>query len=56
MTLATGFPLDKYLARIKTAEDIREYGEVTQVIGLTIEANGPRANIGEICRIFTEEA
>ncbi|NLY30527.1 MAG: flagellar protein export ATPase FliI [Firmicutes bacterium] len=54
--MATGFPLDKYLARIKTAEDIREYGEVTQVIGLTIEANGPRANIGEICRIFTEEA
>ncbi|NLA57309.1 MAG: flagellar protein export ATPase FliI [Firmicutes bacterium] len=53
--MASGFPLDKYLARVKKAEDIREYGEVTQVIGLTIEANGPRANIGEICQIFTHE-
>ncbi|HHV93181.1 MAG TPA: flagellar protein export ATPase FliI [Firmicutes bacterium] len=50
------FPLEEYLARVKTAEDIREYGEVTQVIGLTIEANGPRASIGDICRIFTDEA
>ena len=55
MNLASGFPLEKYLARVKTAEDVREYGEVTQVIGLTIEANGPRANIGEVCQIFTEE-
>ena len=46
------FPLDKYLARIKGCEDVMEYGEVTQVIGLTIEANGPRANLGEICHIF----
>ena len=53
--MASGFPLEKYLARVKTAEDVREYGEVTQVIGLTIEANGPRANIGEVCQIFTEE-
>ena len=36
MNLTGGFPLSKYLARVKSAEDIREYGEVTQVIGLTI--------------------
>ena len=56
MNLDGRFPLEEYLARVKTAEDIREYGEVTQVIGLTIEANGPRASIGDICRIFTDEA
>lgn len=48
----SGFPLGQYLERVRLAQDVREYGEVTQIIGLTIEANGPRANIGEICRIF----
>ncbi|NMB13223.1 MAG: flagellar protein export ATPase FliI [Firmicutes bacterium] len=48
----SGFPLGQYLERVRLAKDVREYGEVTQIIGLTIEANGPRANIGEICRIF----
>jgi len=50
--LNSGFPLGQYLERVRLAKDVREYGEVTQIIGLTIEANGPRANIGEICRIF----
>ena len=45
------FPLEDYLKCLRLAEDAREYGEVTQVIGLTIEANGPRANIGEICEV-----
>jgi flagellum-specific ATP synthase len=50
--LKSGFPLKRYLRRVQLAEDVKEYGEVTQVIGLTIEANGPRANIGEICEVF----
>lgn len=47
------FPLEHYLERVRVAKDFTEYGEVTQIIGLTIEANGPRANIGEICQILT---
>ncbi|NMB26157.1 MAG: flagellar protein export ATPase FliI [Firmicutes bacterium] len=51
MTFA--FPLDKYLRVLEETPSFTEYGEVTQVIGLTIEANGPRARLGEICQIFT---
>ncbi len=50
------FPLDKYLDELSRIPDVREYGEVTKVIGLTIEANGPRARLGEICRVFTDPA
>ncbi len=48
------FPLEKYLKAVARAPDVTEYGEVTQVIGLTIEANGPRARLGEICQVFTD--
>lgn len=50
--MKSGFPLERYLERVQSVQDVKVYGEVTQVIGLTIEANGPRANIGEICEVF----
>lgn len=51
--MSFAFPLDKYLRVVEETPSVNEYGEVTQVIGLTIEANGPRARLGEICHIFT---
>lgn len=47
------FPLQRYLDRLAAAEDVREYGIVSQVIGLTVEAEGPQANVGEMCEIWT---
>lgn len=41
----------RYLESIENTELIRVKGRVTQIIGLTIEANGPGVQLGEICAI-----
>ncbi|NMA15552.1 MAG: FliI/YscN family ATPase, partial [Clostridia bacterium] len=45
-----------YYAAIKQACLIQQTGIVTKVVGLTIEAEGIKAAVGEICRIFSEES
>lgn len=46
-----GIDLMKY-HEILSKQDFIEYtGKVSKVVGLTIESDGPEANIGEICRI-----
>ena len=47
-----GFNLIKYKVALDTNELIKYTGRVSQVIGLTIESNGPSANLGELCFIF----
>jgi len=42
---------DKYFKVLSEKKLIQYYGRVSQVIGLTIESNGPLSNIGEICKI-----
>ncbi len=37
--------------RLKNAKLLKLYGQVTQVIGLTVEAKGINASIGEVCEI-----
>lgn len=37
--------------RLKNAKLLKLYGQVTQVIGLTVEARGINASIGEVCEI-----
>src|SRR5437870_3325656 len=43
--------LGRYRARLKNIDPIRATGRVVQVIGLTIEAEGLRSRIGELCYI-----
>ena len=44
---------EKYEKALNQIELIKYYGKVSQVIGLTIESNGPSVKIGEICKIDT---
>ncbi|SDY91697.1 flagellar protein export ATPase FliI [Tindallia californiensis] len=45
--------LEKYTASLDKVDLIKYYGKVSQVIGLTIESNGPSVKIGEICKVDT---
>jgi len=49
----TEFSYDLALARHKVTSSPRwrYYGRVTEVIGLTVEAGGVRASMGEMCLI-----
>src|SRR5574344_1470685 len=42
----------KYKEIIEKAETIREIGKVTEIIGLIIEADGPKSSIGDLCYIY----
>lgn len=42
---------DRVETRLSQVETIKVHGKVTQVIGLTIEANGPAVALGEVCII-----
>lgn len=44
--------LNKYKNVINNTEIIKFSGRVSKLIGLTIEANGPAVEIGEVCRIY----
>ncbi|MFD2613003.1 flagellar protein export ATPase FliI [Paenibacillus gansuensis] len=44
--------VDKYLDAIKAVDPVRVNGKVTQVIGLTVESEGPNASIGDVCYIY----
>ena len=43
---------DKYLDIIKKTETIKEIGKITEIIGLTIESDGPKSSIGDLCYIY----
>ena len=43
---------EKYLHHIRLVDPVRQNGRVTQVIGLTIESEGPVASIGDVCHIY----
>ncbi|WP_336786023.1 flagellar protein export ATPase FliI [Paenibacillus sp. MMO-177] len=49
-----GFKLDssKYTDQLRHLDPIRVNGKVTQVIGLTVESEGPDASIGDVCLIY----
>ncbi|NHN28383.1 flagellar protein export ATPase FliI [Paenibacillus agricola] len=42
----------KYLELLRQLDPIRVNGKVTQVIGLTVESEGPDASIGDVCYIY----
>ncbi|MFD0959480.1 flagellar protein export ATPase FliI [Paenibacillus chungangensis] len=44
--------IGKYIEHIRTIDPVRVNGKVTQVIGLTVESEGPDASIGDVCLIY----
>ncbi|MGE5371359.1 MAG: flagellar protein export ATPase FliI [Solirubrobacterales bacterium] len=46
-------PVEKYLNAVELTSTWTQKGRISQVVGLTIESNGPRVSLGELCRIRT---
>jgi len=46
--------LNEYKNIINDADSFRPIGKVLQVIGLTIEADGPESSIGDLCHIYNK--
>ncbi|MDF2723234.1 MAG: fliI [Paenibacillus sp.] len=42
----------KYIDYLRQIDPIRVNGKVTQVIGLTVESEGPDASVGDVCYIY----
>jgi len=49
----TAITLKKYKMALAGSPFIEYTGRVSKVVGLTIESDGPEANIGELCEIMT---
>lgn len=45
---------EKYKDIIKDSNVYKEIGQVTQIIGLVIEADGPSSSIGDLCHIYNK--
>lgn len=44
--------LQRYVERLATLDPVRINGKVTQVIGLTVESEGPDVKLGDVCLIY----
>ena len=44
--------LERYKNVIKKTNSMQEVGKVIQIIGLIIEADGPKSSIGDLCYIY----
>ncbi|EXX92291.1 ATP synthase [Paenibacillus darwinianus] len=44
--------LSRYLDHLRPLDPVRVNGKVTQVIGLTVESEGPDASVGDVCYIY----
>ena len=43
---------NKYLDIIDKTRTIKDIGKITEIIGLTIESDGPKSSIGDLCYIY----
>jgi len=50
------FDLSRYTEHLRTIDPVRVNGKVTQVIGLTVESEGPDASVGDVCLIYPAKA
>ncbi len=50
------FELEKYMSALEKASTCLLKGKISQAIGLTLEASGPRIRLGELCYIKTNYA
>lgn len=46
----------KYVRLIRGIDPVRVNGKITQIIGLTIESQGPDVKIGELCSIYPSQS
>ncbi|MCG8569419.1 MAG: FliI/YscN family ATPase [Spirochaetes bacterium] len=46
------FDINKYNSAISRIEPIKYLGQITKITGLTVESQGPKAVLGEVCRII----
>ena len=44
----------KYLDIIYNTKTIKQVGKITEIIGLTIESDGPKSSIGDLCYIYND--
>lgn len=52
MTHEVRWNTEKYVDYLSQIDPVRVNGKVTQVIGLTVESEGPDASVGEVCYIY----
>ena len=45
---------EKYLDIINKTKTKKEVGKITEIIGLTIESDGPKSSIGDLCYIYND--
>lgn len=50
------FDLKKYLKTLDETGTWTQKGRISQVVGLTIESNGPRLHMGELCEIKVDKS
>jgi flagellum-specific ATP synthase len=50
------FQAEKYLTILKRLDPVKRTGRVTQIVGLTVEGEGPAADLGEHCLIRVKGA
>ena len=55
MTISN-FDVTKYEQHLRNVDPVRINGKVTQVIGLTVESQGPDASIGDLCYIYPHKS
>ncbi len=56
MNQTPSFQADRYLKLLKNMDPVRKTGKVNQIVGLTVEGNGPAANLGEHCLITVKNS
>jgi len=54
--MAAGPQVGKYIEALQGLDPVRVNGKVTQVIGLTVESEGPDVQIGELCYIYPHKS
>lgn len=47
---------EKYVKVIRSLDPVRVNGKITQIIGLTIESQGPDVRIGDLCSIYPSQS
>ena len=50
--MGQAFDISRYTEQLRTIDPVRVNGKVTQVIGLTVESEGPDASVGDVCLIY----
>ena len=47
---------EKLLRQVQTAQTVSYTGKIENIVGMSIEASGGRAAVGDICRIYNGES